>query len=411
VCACNDWSRENADVFNSGSRGLNWGASDFSNPKLQKTIPTPKGSVVGAVNLSRDDTELYVTEGDDSGSKTYGFTIFNRATGMKKQGCPTLFQFTSMSSSPTGGASDDVFIAGVSGNIWRFSTADCALKPGWPVQTKNNLTITGPVLVYEDQVIAAAQDGHVAMFKYDNPVSPAPGFDVRSKVDPMLPNGSPLEGWQIVGSPALVPVQDENGTNKTLLLLSISTSEAGALVGVDVVAQTLAGMFQTGPLTAGPSVGLFGNALSNCMAVVPELKLIVHGIRIDKILWKEAWMVNLAGQVPKTDQLQHEASVSYLNVFLTSSSSLIGLDLVTGQAMKWSPVLLDSSPVQAPAVADNGNIYLAVNKSVEAFSSSTGKKISATDPADAPGLLRFRPSIAKDGTVLVGDAHNILEFR
>jgi outer membrane protein assembly factor BamB len=386
------------------------GASDFSKATLQITIPTPDGAVVGAVNLSRDDTELYVTEGSNSGFKPYGFAIFNRATGKKR--CATLLQGIQMWSSPTGGNSDDVFIAGGSGNIWRFSTKignnkDCALEPGWPVQTKNNLTITGPVLVLgDDRVIAAAQDGHVAMFKYDNPVSPAPGFDVKSKslVGPM--NGSDLEGWEIVGSPALAAVQDQNGTRKTLLLLSISTSKAGALVGVDVDAQTLAGMFQTGPLEAGPSVG-FIDPFTH-IAVVPELKLIVHGIRIDNIKWT-SWDANLAGQMQQGDQFKTEASVTNGNVFLTSPSSLIGLDLVTGHQANWSPALLDSSPVSAPAVADNGNIYLAVGSSVEAFNSSTGAMIKAI-PVNAQGVL-VRPSIAQDGSVLVGDTQNIFEFR
>jgi hypothetical protein len=397
------------------------GASDFSNPTLQKSIPTPKGLVVGAVNLSRDDTELYVTEFDNSGGGQSGFTIFNRATGKEeKQGCPKLLQGIQIWSSPTVGDSDDVFIAGGSGNIWRFSTLDCTVEPGWPVQTTGNATITGPVLIYGKQVIAAAQDGHVAMFKYDNPVSPAPGFDVKPLVDPMLamlPNGPDFEGWNIVGSPALATVIDKNGDFKTLLLLSISTLKAGALVGVDVNAQTFAGMFPTGPLDAGPSVGLITKPFFTHIAVVPESNLTVqsnltvHGIEIEGNMWTQSWIANLAGQ--QGDQFKFEASVTAANgnVFLTSSSSLIGLDLVDGHQAKWSPVLLNSSPVQAPAVADNGNIYLAVGRSVQAFDSGTGKKINETTPEKMQGVLNVRPSIAKDGTVLVGDSQSILEFR
>jgi hypothetical protein len=272
VCACNYWSRQNADVFNSGGRDLKFGASNFSDPKLYKTYLTPDGQVVGAVNLSRDDTELYVTEWSGNGHQS-GFTIFDRKTGAEKQGCPTLFpQGKQMWSSPTAGQSQDVFIAGESGNIWRFSTVNCALEMGWPVWTKGNATITGPVLLDGDQVIAAAQDGQVAMFKYNNPMSPTPGVDVRSLVDPMMA----LQGWEIVGSPALVTLTDVNGTTKTLLLLSTKWSQAGALVGVDVGTKKLAGTVKTGPLSAGPSVGFFGNGSLKFMAVVPESNLIVH---------------------------------------------------------------------------------------------------------------------------------------
>ena len=91
------WYRQNTDTFNSGSRmlcsgilgwlsGCSMDASDFSNPTLQRKIPGPNdppldGEVVGAVNLSRDDTELYVTEWN---SKQSFFAKFNRATGAKK---------------------------------------------------------------------------------------------------------------------------------------------------------------------------------------------------------------------------------------------------------------------------------------------------------------------------------------
>src|SRR5262249_25347993 len=159
-----------------------------------------------------------------------------------------------------------------------------------------------------------------------------------------------------------------------------------------------------------PSVGVFGNIPFKHMAVVPELNLIVHGINIDNASWTQAWAANLAGQVQQGDQLQSEASISDDRLFLTSSTSLICLDFVTGQA-KWAPVPLNSSPVQAPAAASNGNIYLVVGTSVEAFSGATGAMISATTPTNTQGLLIFRPSIAKDGSVLVGDTQSILEFR
>jgi hypothetical protein len=397
-------------------------ASDFSNPTLQRKIPGPNdppldGEVVGAVNLSRDDTELYVTEWN---SKQSFFAKFNRATGAKK--CVSMPENIQMWSSPTAEYSvDAVFIAGGSGNIWRFSTVTCLLEMGWPVFTQGNATITGPVLVYKHQVIAAAQDGHVAMFNYDNPQSPAPGFDVHMLVDPMIPNKSPLQqGWDIVGSPALATVTDKNGTTKTLLLLSISakTGDAGALVGVDVGAlgvPTFAGMFQTpGPLEAGPSVGFLGNGSLTTIAVVPELNLIVHGIQIDSMSpfdnMSPSWTAKFVGQVPQGDQFTTEASVTNGNVFLTSPSRLIGLELKSGLA-KWPPVHLTNSP-QAPAVADNGNIYLAAGSSIEAYSSSTGKMIIATMPTQGIFSSTARPSIAKDGSVLVSDSlKNILEFR
>jgi outer membrane protein assembly factor BamB len=212
----------------------------------------------------------------------------------------------------------------------------------------------------------------------------------------------------IVGAAALVTVLNGGGGTTMVLVSAKVGTSSGELVGINADTKTVAQIFPTkGTLAAGPSVGVpAGTALTH-IAIVTDQNGIVHGINVDGVAWSEAWSSDL-GALAAGEQFLTEAAIGNNRIFLASFSHLFALDLSTG-AMDWN-ISLQDSPVQTPAVASNGYVYVAVDTVIKTFRASDGSPGGSTVAGSTQGLLNVRPSIAPDGTVYVADSQEILAF-
>ncbi len=368
------WVRQDGNDANSAFISI--ASSTFQGNPSQRPIAS---QVIEAVPIGHGDQLLFVT------TRARNFVVYNRA-GVERCRIDTGVEFTA---APTIAGASGAFAGGYYGNVWSFNTASCSTDAGWPYKA-NDGAIVGPPLVFGSTVIVAAKGQ-------------------QNRVVAISTQGTPSESWHAdlpsapTGSMALTPVKWAGAIRHVLLVATTS----GGVVALDPEnSGALLKLIPTGPLTAGVSIGSVGDQR---VAVIPEYGPLVRAVNIEPSFGSR-WSQTIVNASPSTARFESEASIANGSVFLTTGTHLVGLRLDDGQP-KWpAPVdLLNSGGALRPASDNQDRVYVANGPLLQVYRGVDGTLIKSI-PVSPAGSLNVRPSIARDGTVITGDAGSILQF-